>query len=87
MLVQRLTKTEDRESVHPLPKSLSESTPGAQVMRNQQIEASSEVVDVQPRFSQASQQTSESTVNVNASEFSPATCTGLTTDFTRILLC
>jgi len=62
-------KTEDRGAIHLLPKSSSESAPGAQLTRNQRTEAVRRVAE--PRFSHPIQQNSETAVTDSASKFFP----------------
>jgi len=69
MLMQGLMKTEDRGTIHLLPKSSSESAPGAQLTRNQRTEAVRRVAE--PRFSHPIQQNSETAVTDSASKFFP----------------
>ena len=67
--MQGMTKVEERDSIHQLPKSSSEPTAGEQVIRNQRPEPSSKVTPVELRFSQPAQQRSDTTVTESTGEF------------------
>jgi len=72
LLLQGLSKTEDRDSLQLLPKSSSEptNTPGAELTRIQRTEANSKESHAEQRFRPPVQQSSDTTVTDSASKFS-----------------
>jgi len=67
MVLQVLTKTEDKESVNPAVKSSLEPTSDEHLMKTRQTDGRLQVSHAGPRYCQRTQQRSDTTVATSTS--------------------